>query len=109
MERTDMLNGSVGFSCISRVGLEADLIASDVFNLFKYFKTTLMKFGYFSVSSLNMGPEQLVEVEGEPKLFLVSVLMQCQVQDRWVLEPKSAAELRKVVLGRLTDTEGEEL
>lgn len=108
-ERTDLLRGSVGFSCISRVGLEAEQLASDVFNLFKYFKTTLMRFGFFTVESVNLGPEQLVEVEGEPKLFLVSVLMQCQVQDRWMLGPKSAAELRKVVLDGLTDREGEEL
>jgi hypothetical protein len=95
----------VGLSCISRVGLEADQIASDVFNLFKYFRTTLMKFGFFSVKSLSLGSEQLVEVDGEPKLFLVPVMIECQVQDRWVLEPKSAAELRKIVLDELTDEE----
>jgi len=104
-ERTDLIQGSVGLSCISRVGLEADQIASDVFNLFKYFRTTLMKFGFFSVKSLSLGSEQLVEIEGEPKLFLVPVMMECQVQDRWVLEPKSAAELRNMVISGLTESD----
>ena len=108
-ERTDLLHGSVGFSCISRYGLEADQLASDVFNLFKYFRTTLMKFGFFSVKSLSLGSEQLVEIEGEPKIFLVSVMMECQVQDRWVLEPKSAAELRNIVVSGLTDNESTDL
>lgn len=105
-EKTDLLQGSVGLSCISRYGLEADQLASDVFNLFKYFRTTLMKFGFFSVKSLSLGSEQLVEIEGEPKLFLVSVLLECQIQDRWVLGPKAAADLRKIVVSGLTDSEG---
>lgn len=105
-KNTDLIAGSVGFSCISRVGLEAEQIASDVFNLFKFFRPTLTKFGFFNIRSMNVGPEQLVEAPGEAKLFLVSVLMQCQVQDRWVLEPKSAVELRKVVIEGLTDVSG---
>lgn len=100
---TDLLNGSIGFGCLSRVGLEAESIASDVFNLFKSFKTTLMKYGFFTVRSMSIGPEQLIEAPGEPTLTMVSVLIQCQVQDRWILEPKTAAELRKVVLSTFSD------
>lgn len=102
-KRTDMLNGSVALNCLSRVGLEAEQIASDVFNLFKVFRTTLTKFGFFTVSSMSIGPEQLIEAQGEADLFMVSVLVQCQLQDRWMLEPKSAAELRKIVLETLAD------
>jgi hypothetical protein len=100
-DMTGMLHSSVGFSCISRVGLEAEKIASDVFNLFKFFKTTLMKQGYFTIQSASMGPENLIEVAGEPKLFMVNVMMNCQVQDSWTLEARSAAELRKVVVSGL--------
>lgn len=104
---TDLIAGTVGFTCISRVGLEAEQIASDVFNLFKFFRPTLRKLGFFTIKSMNVGPEQLVDVQGEPKLFLVSVLMQCQVQDRWLLEPKSAAELKRVVVQGLTSVRNE--
>ena len=55
-----------------------------------------------------MGSEQLVEAAGEPKLFLISVMMQCQVQDRWILEPKSAAELREVIVKGLINVDGED-
>lgn len=104
-QQTDMLDGSIGFSCLSRVGLEAERIATEVFSLFKFFRTTLMKFGFFNIKSLSIGPEQLIEAPGEPKRFMVSVLMQCQVQDSWILEPKSAAELRKVILEHFIDDE----
>ena len=100
---TDFIVGSVGLSCISRVGVEAEQIASDVFNLIKYFKSTLMKFGFLNVRSVSVGPEQLISAPGEPDMFLVSVLMQCQVQDVWRLEPKAAAELKKILIQGLTD------
>ena len=100
-KRTDLLTGSVALNCLSRVGLEAEQMASDVFNLFKVFKTTLKKFGFFSISSMSIGPEQLIEAQGEADLFMVSVMIQCQVQDRWMIEPKSAAELRKIVVETL--------
>jgi len=102
-KRTDLLTGSVALNCLSRVGLEAEQIASDVFNLFKVFKSTLTKFGFFTVRSMTIGPEQLIDGQGEADLFMVSVMMQCQLQDRWMLEPKSAAELRKIVLETLVD------
>lgn len=109
-EFTDLIIGSVGFSCLSRVGLEAEQIASEVFNLFKFFRPTLMKHGFFNIRSMSIGPEQLIEAPGEPSLFLVSVLMTCQVQDRWVLEPKTATELKKIIVEALTDKDdGEEI
>lgn len=102
--QTDIVTGSVAFTCLSRVGLEAERLASDVFSLFKFFRRTLRKHGFFSIRSMSIGPEQLVEAPGEPKLFLVSVLMTCQVQDKWVLEPKAAAQLKKVVIQNLIQT-----
>ena len=104
---TGLIAGSIGLTCISRVGLEAEAIASDVFNLFKFFQPTLMKYGFFTVKSMTVGPEQIVESPAEPKLFAVSVMIQCQVQDRWLLEPKSALELRRLVISTLTDINGE--
>lgn len=103
---TDFLVGSVSLSCISRVGIEAENIAADVFSLIKYFKPTLMKFGFLNVRSVSVGPEQLISAPGEPDLFLVTVLMQCQVQKNWILEPKAAAELKKVIAEGLANDSG---
>jgi len=97
-EHSGQLHSSVGLSCISRVGLEAEQIASDVFNLFKVFKPTLMRYGFFTVESMSMGPEQLVEVAGEAKLFMVSVVIGCQIQDGWTMAPKAAAELDRMII-----------
>lgn len=105
---TDMIVASVGFSCLSRVGLEAERLASEVFSLFKFFRPTLQKYGYFTVRSMNIGSEQLIDVQGEPKLFLVPVSLTCQVQDRWLLEPESAAKLKRVVIQGLTKVRGED-
>jgi len=99
---TDMLHSSVGFSCLSRVGLEAEQIASDVFNSFKFFRGTLQKAGFFSIKTLNVSSEQMIRAQGDPELFMVSVTMSCQLQDKWIIEPKAAAELRKIVLVALT-------
>lgn len=99
---SDMIVGSVGLSCISRVGLEAEQIASDVFNLFKFFRPTLQKLGFFTIKSMSIGSEQLIDVQGEPKLFLVPVSLTCQVQDSWTLEPEAAARLKRMVIQGLT-------
>jgi len=101
-----LIAGSVGFTCLSRVGIEAENIASDVFNLFKFFQPTLMKYGFFTIKSMSIGPEQLVDSPAEPNLFAVTVMVQCQIQDRWLLSPKVATELRKVVVETLTDING---
>jgi hypothetical protein len=111
IQSTDLIVGSVGFSCLSRVGLEAEQIASDVFNLFKFFRRTLQKQGFFTIKSMSIGSEQLIDVQGEPKLFLVPVSLTCQVQDSWTLEPEAAARLKRMVIQGLTrvneDDEGE--
>lgn len=105
---TDLINGGVAFTCLSRVGLEAETIASEVFNLFKFFRRTLKEQGFFNIRSMSLGPEQLVEAPGEPKLFLVSVLLSYQVQDRWVLTPQAATKLRRLVIEGFAKVRGEE-
>lgn len=105
---TDLADATIGFSCLSRVGPEAERIASEVFCLFKFFTPTLRKFGFFSIKTLSIGPKQVVEAPGEPKLFLVSVLLKCQVQFSWVLEPETAASLKKMVIEGLAEIKNQE-
>jgi len=101
--RTDLINGSVGLACTSRVGLEAEQIASDVFNLFKHFNNVLQEAGFFTIHAMDLGTEQMVSAVGEPKMFMVNVTLRCQIQDRWVLTNSATAELRQLIIEGLQD------
>jgi len=101
--RTDIINGSVGLACFSRSGLEAEQIASDVFNLFKHFNNVLQEAGFFTIHAMDLGTEQMISAVGEPKMFMVNVTLRCQVQDRWILTNSATAELRKLIIEGLRD------
>ena len=99
----DMLTGSVAFSCLSREGIEAEQIAHLVFNSFKFLRPVLQKYGFFSIKSLNIGGESLVEQEGsDDGLYVVPVYVAVQVQDRWTLDEAVGKKLRAVVIATLT-------
>jgi hypothetical protein len=94
----DLLTGSVAFSCFSREGIEAEQIAHLVFNSFKFFRPTLQKYGFFTIKSLNVGAEALVESEGsDDKLVVVPVYVTAQIQDRWSLDEKASRRLERVI------------
>lgn len=101
-EHTDNLLGSFGISCVSRNGMEAESIASDIMDAFRAFKRELQKAGFFHIRSANMSAQRLVEQAGYQKLFMVNVSVICQVQMRWVLDPTVEIRLRKIVLSALT-------
>ena len=99
----DILTGSVAFSCISREGVEAEQLAYLVFNSFKFFRPVLQKYGFFSIKSMNIGAESLVETSGaDEKTVVVPVYVTAQIQDRWRLEENVARRLEKIVLEQLT-------
>ncbi len=99
---TDLLTGSVAFSVISREGIEAEQIAHVVFNSFKFFRPILMKYGFFNVTSLNIGAESLVEQEGsDDKTTVVPVYLSAQVQDRWALEETAARTLQGIIISNM--------
>lgn len=96
---SDLLTGSVAFSCISREGIEAEQIAHVVFNSFKFFRPVLQKYGYFTIKSLSMGGEQLIESEGaDDKTTIVPVYITAQIQDRWTLQSNVERTLRKIII-----------
>lgn len=96
---SDLLTGSVAFSCISREGLEAEQIGHIVFNSFKFFRPILQQYGYFTIKSLNIGAEQLIEQEGaDDKTTLVPVIITAQIQDRWTLQSNVERKLRKIII-----------
>lgn len=96
---TDMLLGSVTFICMSREGIEAENIAHLVFNSFKYFKPVLQKYGYFTIKSLSLGSEMLVEQEGaDDKTTIVPVNVTAMIQDRWSLSDKAGRTLKNIII-----------
>ena len=102
----DLLTGSIAFSCLSREGVEAEQVAHIVFNSFKFFRPVLSQYGFFSVKSLNIGGESLIEQEGsDDKTTIVPVYISAIIQDRWSLDNTTARKLRDIVVEHLTNIE----
>jgi hypothetical protein len=96
---SDLLIGSVAFSCISREGIEAEQIGHLVFNSFKFFRPVLQKYGFLTIKSLNIGAEALIEQEGsDDRTTVVPVYITAQIQDRWVLEETVGRKLERIVI-----------
>jgi len=96
-----LLNGTVALSCISREGIEAEQIAHLVFNSFKMFRPVLQKYGFFSIKSLNIGAETLVEQEGaDDRTTIVPVYISASIQDRWIMEDSQAQQLKQIIISQ---------
>lgn len=99
-----LLSGSVALSCISREGIEAEQIGHLVFNSFKYFRPILQRYGFFTIKSLNIGAETLIEQEGaDDKTTAVPVYVSALIEDRWTLSDKAARKLEKIVISHVFD------
>ena len=97
-EYTDLLTGSLSFSVYSREGIEAEQIAHLVFSLFKFFRTDLQKYGFFTIQNLNMGGTSLIEQEGADDVtYVVPVSMTASVVDKAINEEIVGRSLKKVV------------
>lgn len=95
----DLMMGSLNLTVFSREGVEAEQIAHLVFNSFKFFSTVLMKQGYFSIKSLSMGGEALIEQSGSNvETKAVPINISAMVQDRWILSDHAARKLRKIIV-----------
>lgn len=98
----DLLTGSVALSCISREGIEAEQIGHLVFNSFKFFRPVLQKYGFFSIKSLNIGAETIVEQEGsDDRTYVVPIYISALIQDRWALDDTAARRLEKIIIEHL--------
>jgi hypothetical protein len=98
----DLLVGSLSISCMSREGIEAEQIAHLVFNSFKFFTPTLRKRGFFTIRSLNIGGESLVEQEGaSDETYIVPIFVTAQVQERWTLSQDAARRLEDILVSSL--------
>ena len=97
-----LLNGSVALSCISREGIEAEQLAHLVFNSFKMFRPVLQKYGFFSIKSLNIGAETMVEQEGaDDRTTIVPIYVAASIQDRWMMSETDARQLKQIIITHL--------
>lgn len=94
----DLLSGSIAFSCYSREGIEAENIAFLVFNSFKLFKPILREAGFFTIKSVNIGAEALIESGAEDELYMVPVYVSLQIQDRWSLTDAMARKVKDIII-----------
>lgn len=98
---SDLIAGTVIFNCFSKEGVEAEQIASDVFDWFRVFRIPLRKSGLFRVESTTMGEEALVKSDSRPDLSIVPVQVEASVQVRWSIQPYAP------VLAQIVATIGE--
>jgi len=100
---SDLLLGSLSISCISKEGIEAEQIAHLVFNSFKFFAPTLRTRGFFSIKSLNIGAESLVEQDGAgDETYIVPIVITAQMQERWSLSPDVKRHLEAILIENLS-------
>jgi len=90
--------GSVGLSCYSREGTEAERVAQLVFNAFRYFKPYFGEVGLFQVRSLNLGSEATIESGVEDELSMVPVYISLQAEERWSLSSTDGVKLRDILI-----------
>jgi hypothetical protein len=90
--------GSVGLSCYSREGTEAERLAQLVFNAFRYFKPYFGEVGLFQVRSLNLGAEATIEQGVEDELSMVPVYVSLQAEERWSLSSNDGIKLRDILI-----------
>lgn len=99
----DLLVGSISVSCISKEGIEAEQIAHLVFNSFKFFAPILRKRGFFSIKSLNIGAESLVEQDGAgDETYIVPIMVTAQMQERWSVSEDVKRHLEEVLVENLS-------
>lgn len=76
----DLLAGSIDIQVIHKNGVEAEEIANFIFTNLTGFKDELRQAGIYKISSLTMGPEQLIQSTSEPILHGLTVSISFQSQ-----------------------------
>lgn len=85
---TQMLQGSVNCTCLSRKGLEAEEIAWKVFAFFGMFRRKIREQvkGVHDVKPVALGEELAAVTDSDHEMSVVPVTLSLQFQWKWVLE-----------------------
>jgi len=79
----DVLALDLTAECLSRNGLEAELLADIVFQGIQMFAGAIRKRGAFEVDSVAIGPETLIQGDSQQDLSAVPVGIRLLMQKRW--------------------------
>jgi hypothetical protein len=85
---SDLLEGTISFNCIAKEGLEAEELASIVFNILTAYKNKLTGAGLHKIHNISIGPEQALEIDSEPNVSAVTVTVQYSKQETVSIAPK---------------------
>ena len=103
----DLLIGSLSISVMSRESIEAEQIAHIVFNSFKCLKPILQQYGFYSIKSLSMGGETLIEQSGSnDETYIVPITITAMIQDRWVLSNNAVRTLKEIIVQHMFEPKG---
>jgi hypothetical protein len=98
----NLFQGTFNVAAYSRVDLESERLAAEVFNLFKAFARTFChNMGFHFIRPQRIGAPQLIEQAGVGKLWMTPVSVVFYLSDTWELELREAVKLRKVVLNHV--------
>jgi len=79
----DLLASDLTAECLSRNGLEAELLADIVFQGIQIFASTIRHRGAFEVDSVAIGPETLIQGDSQQDLSAVPVGIRLLLQKSW--------------------------
>lgn len=85
----DLVSTDLTAECLSRNGLEAELLADIVFQGVQMFSDTIRGRGAFTVDSVAIGPETLIQSDSSQDLSAVPVGIKLLLQRRWKLTPSA--------------------
>ena len=85
---TDLLEGTISFNCISKEGLEAEELASIVFNIITAYKNKLRSAGLHTIGHISISEEQAIKIDSEPNVSAITVNVQYTKQATVRVAPK---------------------
>lgn len=98
----DIDAGTIGVSCFSQEGLEADRIATICYNSVKMFRTVLQTAGFLSIHAAQVGQRGLIKSDAKTGLFVVPVVIQTEITKNWRISQVDPVKLRKVIVQFVT-------
>jgi hypothetical protein len=93
----DVVSSDLTAECLSRNGLEAELLADLVFQSIQSLAHVIRTRGAFAVDSVGIGPETLIQSDSQQELSAVPVNIRLLFQRKWRVTP-SAELLERIRL-----------
>lgn len=96
--QNDLLQASLAFNVFGREGVEVEEIANTIFTCFKFYRPILQQYGYFTIKSLNMGAESLIDQDGSnDNTTMIPIYVQVMTQERVSLRDTAGRTLRQII------------